>query len=148
MKQRFAAEATAAPQHVWDILVDGRHWPQWNDRFEWAWVEGAVTAGTFFTVKKRGGRQTALRIEEAIPPRLFTLALSFGPTVTMRVRVTITPTSERTSAIAAEYDVSGLLEAFALKMGARRVGERVAGDVAKLAAYAGSAQPEKKDTRP
>ncbi len=136
MKQHVAVEADAPPRRIWDTLADGRRWAEWNDRFEWAWAEGPLAPGTLFTVKPRRGRQTALRVEEAIPPRLLTLAVSFGPVVTLRLRLTISPLGDNASSIAADYEVSGPLAGFALRLGAAQVGRRIAGDLAKLAAYA------------
>jgi uncharacterized protein YndB with AHSA1/START domain len=83
------AHAAAEPQRVWERLVDGRRWREWSPATDWMVVEGALEAGSFVTIKRKRGRQTAFRIETADPPHRLALLLTFGPAARLRIAWTL-----------------------------------------------------------
>jgi hypothetical protein len=83
------AHSAAAPQTVWERLLDGRRWSEWSATAEWMVVEGALKPGTYVTVKRKRGRQTAYRIEAADAAERLALVLTFGPAARLRIAWTL-----------------------------------------------------------
>ena len=83
------AHSVAAPERVWERLLDGRRWREWSPATDWMVVEGAVEPGTFVTIKRKRGRQTAFRIEVAEPARRLAVLLTFGRAAQMRIAWTL-----------------------------------------------------------
>jgi uncharacterized protein YndB with AHSA1/START domain len=79
----------ASPHRVWERLVDGRHWRDWSPATDWMVVEGELVSGTSVTIKRKRGRQTAWRVEEAEAPRRLALLLTFGPAASLRIAWTL-----------------------------------------------------------
>ncbi len=52
-------------------------------------VEGALEPGSFVTIKRKRGRQTAFRIETAEAPFRLALLLTFGPVARLRIAWTL-----------------------------------------------------------
>ncbi|HZX67847.1 MAG TPA: SRPBCC family protein [Candidatus Elarobacter sp.] len=80
------ASSAAAPAEVWGVLLDGRRWSEWNPGVEWMVIEGPVEPGTLLTMKPKGVRQTAFRVEAAEPERLLALVVTVGPVASLRLR--------------------------------------------------------------
>jgi hypothetical protein len=134
-ERRASALSSAAPEAVWDVLLDGRRWSFWNSGIEWLWLEGEPVAGTLATIKARGMRQTALVIEEALHPQRFALGVTIGPVARMRVTWTLEalPTGTRIdAAVAIEGIAAGLL----LKRRAERIAAALPVHLENLAARA------------
>jgi hypothetical protein len=85
------ARAAAAPELVWERLVDGRRWGDWSPGTDWMVVEEGLVAGGIVTVKRKRGRQTAYRIESADAPHRLALLLTFGPVASLRIAWTLEP---------------------------------------------------------
>ena len=83
------AHSVAAPERVWERLLDGRRWREWSPATDWMVVEGAVEPGNFVTIKRKRGRQTAFRIEVAEPARRLAVLLTFGRAAQMRIAWTL-----------------------------------------------------------
>ncbi|HEY5349248.1 MAG TPA: SRPBCC family protein [Candidatus Lustribacter sp.] len=90
------AHAAADPQRVWARLVDGRRWREWSPVTDWMLVEGALAPGSFVTIKRKRGRQTAFRVETADAPFRLALLLTFGPAARLRIAWTLEPEGDGT----------------------------------------------------
>jgi uncharacterized protein YndB with AHSA1/START domain len=126
------ARSAAGPQRVWELLADGRRWPEWSASVEWAVVEGELAPGGLVTVKRRHGRQTAFRIEAAEQPRRLALLLTFGPAAWLRIEWTLEPDGTGT-AIRQTVESGGALRRWLTDPQARRGAAAWADDVARLA---------------
>lgn len=129
------AASAAAPQRVWDRLVDGLNWADWSESAEWMVVEGPLEAGSIVTIKRKRGRQTAYRIEEAVAPRRFALLLAFGAAARLRLAWTLEPASTGTR-IRQTIETAGPLRSWLCGPLARRGAVAWAGDPARLAQIA------------
>lgn len=129
------ARSAAAPQQVWERLVDGLRWRDWSESAEWMVVEGALAPGGIVTVKRRRGRQTAFRIEDASPPHRLALRLTFGPVAWLRVVWELEADGAGT-AIRQTVESGGPLRRWLTDPQARRGAAAWAGDPARLAAAA------------
>ncbi len=131
------ALTTAAPQRVWDRLIDGRRWAEWSTSAEWMAVEGSLDAGAFVTVKRKRGRQTAYVIEAADAPTRLALQLRFGPAARMRIAWTLAPAGTGTR-IVQTIESGGPLRRWLSDPLARKAAQTLAGDPALLADLAAS----------
>jgi hypothetical protein len=122
----------APPQAVWDVLLDGRRWSFWNPDIEWLWLEGDPTPGTVATIKFRRVRQTALVIDEIVPPQRFALRLTVGPIARCQLSWTLTvqPPGTRIDAVVA---ITGIAAGPLLKRAAQRVADALPGHLERLA---------------
>jgi hypothetical protein len=59
---------TASPDKVWDVLCDGRHWPEWDSGVDA--VEGSIAPGETITIRSRAapGRAFPVTITAFEPP--------------------------------------------------------------------------------
>jgi uncharacterized protein YndB with AHSA1/START domain len=129
------ARSAAPPERVWERLVDGLRWSQWSDTAEWMVVETEVAPGAIVTVKRKRGRQTAFRIEEAEMPRRLALRLTFGPMAWLRLAWTLEPDGTGT-AIVQTIESGGPLRRWLTDPQARRGAAAWAADPARLAEIA------------
>jgi hypothetical protein len=83
--------STAAPEVVWARLIDGLRWTQWSPASDWMVVDEVLEAGGYVTIKRKRGRQTAYRIEEAVVPRRLALLLTIGSAARLRIAWTLEP---------------------------------------------------------
>jgi uncharacterized protein YndB with AHSA1/START domain len=137
------ATCTAPPERIWSVLLDGRHWNAWNPGVQWMTLEGPPEPGTVVTVKPKGAPQTAFRIESAVPNRLLALELTIGPLATLRLRWELR-TSERGTTIAGSAATSGPLAGLLLSRVARRIGDALDANLARLAERASASDAEQK----
>jgi hypothetical protein len=131
------ANAAAAPDRVWERLVDGRRWREWSPATDWMVVEGELAAGTVVTIKRRRGRQTAWRVEEADAPRRLALLLTFGPAASLRIAWTLEPDGAGTL-IRQTIESGGWLKRWLTDPQGRRGAAAWSGDPARLAEIAAS----------
>lgn len=129
------ASSAAPPGQVWRVLLDGRHWPQWNPGIEWMVVEGPLAPGGLVTMKPRRVRQTAFRIEAVDPERLVALVVTVGPVATLRLRLELEPEQSGT-AIVHTVAISGPLAGLLLRRPARRIAAMMPGVLERLAVRA------------
>jgi hypothetical protein len=129
------ARSAAAPQAVWDVLVDGRGWSRWSPASEWMVVERALEAGAFVTIKRKRGRQTAYRVETAIAPDSLAFELTIGPAASLRIAWTLAPDGPGTL-IRQTIEVAGPLRRWLTLPLARCAADTFAGDPERLAALA------------
>jgi uncharacterized protein YndB with AHSA1/START domain len=135
--ERTAGAACAAPpERVWEVLLDGRRWAEWNHGVQWMTVEGPLRAGGVLTMKPKGAPQTAFRIEAVVPNRLLELALRFGPLATLQLRWVLAGHPEGTD-LEATVTTSGPFAGLLLARAARRIGDALPASLARLAACAG-----------
>jgi uncharacterized protein YndB with AHSA1/START domain len=134
------ASSAAAPEHVWDVLLDGRLWSLWNAGVDWMTVEGALEPGGLITLKPKGAPQTAFRIEAAEPQRLLALAVRFGPVATLRLRWQLTPEAGGTT-IVQTVGIGGPLAGLLLRRTAQRIGDAMPANLERLAVRAFSLAP-------
>jgi uncharacterized protein YndB with AHSA1/START domain len=137
------AHAAADPQRVWERLVDGRRWHEWSPATDWMVVEDALVAGGFVTIKRKGGRQTAFRVDTAEAPHRFALLLSFGPAAQLRIAWTLEPEGSGTL-IRQTIETGGRLRRWLTDPQARRGAVAWRDDPARLAEVAavmGTASP-------
>jgi uncharacterized protein YndB with AHSA1/START domain len=136
--ERTAGAACAAtPERVWDVLLDGRRWAEWNHGVQWMTVEGPLRTGGLLTMKPKGSPQTAFRIEAVAPSRLLALALRFGPLATLRLRLSLAAQGEGTG-LEASVTTSGPFAGLLLARAARRIGDALPANLERLAARAGA----------
>ena len=133
------ATSSASAERVWEIVLDGRRWSFWNEGVEWMTVEGALAPATFVTIKPKGGRQTAFRIEAVVPERLLALVVTFGPLAALRFRLVLSPTDEGAS-IAVTTAIDGPLAGVLLSRVADRIATAMPANLQRLAMRA--AAPE------
>jgi uncharacterized protein YndB with AHSA1/START domain len=134
--ERTAGAGSAAPpERVWDVLLDGRHWSQWNPGVEWMTVEGALEPGRWLTMKPKGVRQTAFRIEAVVPQRLLALAVRFGPVATLQLRWELAPELGGTT-IVHTVGISGPLAGPLLRRAAERIADAMPATLERLAVRA------------
>jgi uncharacterized protein YndB with AHSA1/START domain len=131
------ANAAASPDRVWERLVDGRRWREWSPATDWMVVEGELAAGTVVTIKRKRGRQTAWRVEEADAPRRLALLLTFGPAASLRIAWTLEPDGAGTL-IRQTIESGGRLKRWLTDPQARRGAAAWSGDPARLAEVAAS----------
>ena len=129
------AASAAAPERVWDVLLDGRRWSLWNDGVQWMTPEGPVEPGTLLTMKPKGAPQTAFRIEAAVPRRLLALVVTFGPVAALRLRWELAPHGGGTS-IAQTVGISGPLAGLLLRRAAERIANAMPANLERLASRA------------
>jgi uncharacterized protein YndB with AHSA1/START domain len=134
------ASSAAPPERVWDVLLDGRHWSQWNAGVDWMTVEGALKPGGLLTLKPKGAPQTAFRIEAAEPGRLLALAVRFGPVATLRLRWELAPEAGGTT-IVQTVGIGGPLAGLLLRGAARRIGDAMPASLERLAVRAFAVAP-------
>lgn len=132
---RAEAQSPAAPQAVWDRLADGLRWAEWSTASEWMVVESTLETGRYVTVKRKRGRQTAYRIEDAEPPRHLALVLTFGPLAALRIAWTLEPAGAGTR-IVQTIESDGPLRRWLSDPLAHKAAESLAGDPARLGAAA------------
>lgn len=129
------ARSAAPPDRVWERLADGLRWSQWSATAEWMVVESELVAGAIVTVKRRRGRQTAFRVEEAEAPRRLALRLTFGPVAWLRLAWTLEADGAGTT-IVQTVESGGRLSRWLTDPQARRGAAAWAGDPARLAEIA------------
>jgi uncharacterized protein YndB with AHSA1/START domain len=135
--ERTAGAACAAPpERVWDVLLDGRRWAEWNHGVQWMTVEGPLRPGGVLTMKPKGGPQTAFRIEAVVPNRLLALALRFGPLATLRLCWNLAANADGTGLIAS-VTTSGPFAGLLLARAARRIADALPANLERLAMRAG-----------
>ena len=134
------ASSAAAPEHVWDVLLDGPRWSLWNSGVDWMAVEAALAPGALLTIKPKGAPQTAFRIEAALPSRLLALAVRFGPVATLRLRWELTPEAGGTT-IVQTVAIGGPLAGLLLRRAAQRIGDAMPASLERLAVRAFSQAP-------
>lgn len=127
-----AVVSPAPPQAVWDVLLDGRRWNEWNPGVEWMVVEDRLAPGALITMKPKGAPQTAFTIEDVAPPNRLALRLTFGPLATMRFRWAVTPVPEGTR-IEQTVAISGIAAGLLLKKATRRIVEAMPATLERLA---------------
>lgn len=129
------ARSAAPPERVWERLVDGLRWPEWSATAEWMVIEGPLARGGIVTVKRKRGRQTAFRIEEAVQPRRLALRLTFGPVAWLRLAWTLEADGAGTT-IVQSIESGGRLRRWLTDPQARRGAVAWDGDPARLAEIA------------
>ncbi len=134
------ASSAAPPERVWHVLLDGRRWSQWNPGVEWMTVERALEQGGLVTMKPKGGRQTAFRIEGVVPERLLALVVTFGPVAAMRLRCELAPEAGGTT-IVQTVGISGPLAGLLLRRTAQRIGDAMPASLERLAVRTFSLAP-------
>jgi len=144
-EQTATANSLAAPQAVWDVLLDGRRWSFWNPGVEWLWLEGEAVPGTLATIKFRRVRQTALIIEESLAPQRFALAVSVGPVARMTMSWTLGAQTSGTR-IDGTIAITGIAAGPLLKRSAERIANGLPAHLEGLAARA--LELSEKNTRP
>ncbi len=145
----FAAQAIAmseaAPQAVWDVLLDGRRWGLWNPGVEWMWLEGEPVPGTLATIKLARVRQTAFVVVEAAPPERFALALRVGPVARLELAWRLLESAGGT-VIEGRVAAAGVAAALLVDRPAKRVAAAFPAHLERLAVRA--AEFGQKDARP
>ena len=136
-----AARSAAPPERVWDVLLDGRRWSQWNPGVQWMTVEGALEPGGLLTMKPKGAPQTAFRIEAAQPQRLLALAVRFGPVATLRMRWELRPEADGTT-IVQTVGIDGPLAGLLLRRAAERIAGAMPANLERLAQRAAALTAE------
>ena len=131
------ASSAAPPERVWDVLLDGRRWSQWNPGVGWMTVEGALEPGGLLTMKPKRVRQTAFRIEAVRPQRLLALAVRFGPVATLRLRWELAPEAGGTT-IVQTVAIAGPLAGPLLRRAAQRIADAAPASLERLAVRASS----------
>jgi hypothetical protein len=139
-EQTAEARSAAAPSRVWDVLLDGRRWSQWNPGVEWMLAEGPLTPGTVVTLKPRRLPQTAFRLEAIEPQRELALLVTFGPVARMRLRWNLGADGDGT-AIVQTVAVDGPLAGPLLRRAAMRIADAMPAALARLAARAEGEAP-------
>jgi hypothetical protein len=129
------ARSAAAPEIVWERLIDGLRWREWSPATDWMVIEGALEAGTIVTIKRKRGRQTAYRVEAAEAPRHLALLLTFGAAARLRIAWTLEADAGGT-VIRQTIESGGRLRRWLTDPLARRGAERWADDPARLAELA------------
>jgi uncharacterized protein YndB with AHSA1/START domain len=129
------ATSTAPPARVWDVLLDGRRWSEWNHGVEWMTLEGPLAPGTLLTMKPRGAPQTAFRIEAVVPGRTLALVVTFGPVAALRFRWELDTAAGGTS-IRQTIRTSGPLARMLLRRAAERIAAGMAANLERLARQA------------
>jgi uncharacterized protein YndB with AHSA1/START domain len=129
------ATSTASPARVWDALLDGRRWSEWNPGVEWMTLEGPPAPGTLLTMKPKGAPQTAFRIEAVTPGRVLAVVVTFGPVAALRFRWELAPAADGTS-IRQTIATSGPLARVILRRSAQRIAGGMAANLERLAQHA------------
>jgi uncharacterized protein YndB with AHSA1/START domain len=133
-----AATSAAPPERVWEVLLDGRRWSQWNPGVQWMTLEGPLAPGTLLTMKPKRLPQTAFRIEAAVPERLLALVVTVGPVASLRLRWELTPApgAGGGTTVAQTVAIAGPLAGLLLRRAAERIAGAMAADLDRLAARA------------
>jgi uncharacterized protein YndB with AHSA1/START domain len=139
MEEQFAmgwertaeASSSAPPERVWDALLDGRRWSEWNPGVEWMTLEGPLATGTLLTIKPKGAPQTAFRIEAVVSERLLALVVTIGPVAALRFRWELAPAAGGTS-ILQTIGTSGPLARAILRRAAERIARGMAANLERL----------------
>jgi uncharacterized protein YndB with AHSA1/START domain len=134
------ASSAAAPERVWDVLLDGRRWSMWSPGVDWMTVEGGLAPGGLLTLKPKGAPQTAFRIEAVEPRRLLALVVRFGPVATLRLRWELAPEAGGTT-IVQTVGIAGPLAGLLLRRAAQRIGDAMPANLERLAVRAVSLAP-------
>ena len=129
------ASSAAPPERVWEVLLDGRRWSLWNPGVEWMTVEGALEPGGLLTMKPKGVRQTAFRIEAVRQQRLLALAVRFGPVATLRLRWELAPVAGGTQ-IVHTVAIAGPFAGLLLRRAAERIADAAPASLERLAVRA------------
>ena len=134
------ASSAAGPDRVWRVLLDGRRWNQWMPAVEWMVLEGPPQAGSLLTIKPKGLRQTAFRIEALEPERLLALVVTIGPVAALRLRWQLEPQANGT-AIVHTVAISGPLAGPLLERAARKIAAAMPAILERLAVTAVRPEP-------
>jgi uncharacterized protein YndB with AHSA1/START domain len=134
------ASSAAPPARVWRVLLDGRRWNRWMPAVEWMVVEGPPQAGGLLTMKPKGLRQTAFRIEELEPERLLALIVTIGPVAALRLRWQLEQQGEGT-AIVHTVAISGPLAGPLLGRAGRKIATAMPQVLERLAVAAVAPEP-------
>jgi hypothetical protein len=129
------ARSAAAPEAVWARLIDGLRWSEWSPASDWMVVDETLETGAYVTIKRKRGRQTAYRIEQADPPRRLALLLTIGSVARLRIAWTLAPDAGGTS-IRQTIESDGLLRRWLTDPLARKAARTLAEDPARLAVRA------------
>lgn len=136
-----SAHSSAAPQVVWDVLIDGPRWSFWNPGVEWMWIEGAPAPGALATIKLKGVRQTAVVIEEILAPQRFAIRLTVGPVARLDLSWSLEPQGTGTR-IDSRVTIDGPAAGFLLRRTAVRVAAAMPASLARLAERAATGSIE------
>jgi uncharacterized protein YndB with AHSA1/START domain len=131
------ASTEASPERVWERLADGMHWRDWSPSTDWMVAEGPLEPGGVVTIKRKRGRQTAYRIEEADAPHRLALLLTFGPVASLRLAWTLEADGGGTR-IRQTIEIGGRLRRWLTSPQARRGAAAWGDDPARLAAILGT----------
>jgi hypothetical protein len=131
------AYAEAAPEAVWERLIDGLHWRDWSPETDWMVVEGPLAPGGIVTIKRKRGRQTAYHVEAVEAPNRLALLLTFGTAARMRIAWTLEPEGSGTR-IRQTIETGGRLRRWLIDPQARRAALKFSEDPARLAAILGT----------
>jgi hypothetical protein len=120
-----SATTSATPAEVWVLWSDPARWPDWNDQFESAELEGNFAVGERLKVKLRRGGRMQFEIVALEPERLLTNEARL-PGARLGHEYRVEPKgngSEITHRIYVRGPSSGV---FALLLGRKRMTESVA----------------------
>ena len=129
---------SSPPARVWDCLIDGRRWHDWNADVAWMTIDDRLAIGRYLTIKPTRGRQTAYRIARLEIGRALTLQLSFGPLARLANVWTIEAAGSGTS-ITWRVEIGGPLAAWLVKKAAVRSAVEMREAVLRLADLAARA---------
>ena len=59
-------------EQVWAVWENINQWHLWQPDIEYATIEGEFQAGTFFTLKPKGGPRVKIELIEVVPCKRFT----------------------------------------------------------------------------
>ena len=126
------ARSASAPEAVWARLIDGMRWPEWSPASDWMVVDELLEAGQYVTIKRKRGRQTAYRIEQADPAERLALLLTIGSAARLRIAWTLTPDAGGTL-ILQTIESDGPLRRWLTDPLARKAARTLDADPARLA---------------
>lgn len=135
---RAASPSTAPPERVWNVLLDGLRWSEWNRGVEWMTVEGPLAPGALLTMKPRSGPQTAFRVEAVREARLLGIVVTFGPLAALRFSWELQPAGGGTSLVQT-LAISGPLAGPILRRRAEAIAAAMPENLERLAARAAQA---------
>jgi uncharacterized protein YndB with AHSA1/START domain len=123
----------ASPAVVWDALLDGRRWNNWNPGVQWMVIEDDVAPGGLLTMKPKGAPQTAFLIEDVSAQERLAVRITFGPLATMQLRWTLAPLGDGTR-FEQTVAISGIAAGWLLKKAATKIATAMPGNLERLAA--------------
>jgi hypothetical protein len=132
------ARSSAGAATVWARLIDGLRWSQWSPASDWMVVDEALEAEQYVTIKRKRGRQTAYRIEQADAPERLALVLTIGSVARLRIAWTLVSENGGTL-IRQTVESDGPLRRWLTDPLARKAARTLDGDPERLAALAGTA---------